>query len=96
MVDGSNHMRLSLPQPKEIQVHAHTIAEIESEFRPIKYLKVDAEGHGEKVISTLSQPVPLISLEFSFPQMYDALADASDESRHWGAIVSMLRSVNLR
>jgi len=66
-------MRLSLPQPKEIQVPAHTIAELEAEFRPIKYLKIDAEGHEEKVLSTLSQPVPLISLEFNFPQMCDAL-----------------------
>jgi FkbM family methyltransferase len=74
MVDGSNHMRLKLPQPKEICVPARTIAEIEAEFRPIKYLKVDAEGHEEKVISTLSQPIPLISLEFNLPQMYDALA----------------------
>jgi FkbM family methyltransferase len=74
MVDGSNHMCLRLPQPKEMRVRAHTIAEIEVEFRPIKYLKVDAEGHEEKVISTLSKPVPLISLEFNFPQMHDALA----------------------
>ena len=74
MMDGSNHMRLRLPQPKEIRVPAHTIAEIEAEFRPIKYLKVDAEGHEEKVISTLRTPIPLISLEFNFPQMYDALA----------------------
>jgi hypothetical protein len=48
MVDGGNHMRLSLLQPKEIRVPAHTIAEIESELRPIKYLKVDAEGHEKK------------------------------------------------
>jgi FkbM family methyltransferase len=74
MVDGSNHMSLRLPQPKEIRVPAQTIAEIEAEFRPIKYLKVDAEGHEEKVISTLSRPVPLISLEFNLPQMSDALA----------------------
>ena len=77
MMDGSNHMRLRLPQPKEIRVPAHTIAEIEAEFRPIKYLKVDAEGHEEKVISTLRTPIPLISLEFNFPQMYDALARCS-------------------
>ena len=66
MVDGSNHMGLRLPQPKEIRVRAYTIAEIEAEFRLIKYLKVDAEGHEEKVISTLSKPVPLISLELNF------------------------------
>src|SRR5262249_51102003 len=75
MRNGSNHMRLSLPQPEEIRVPAHTIAEIEAEFRPIKYLKVDAEGHEEKVISTLNQPIPLISLEFGFPQMYGALGE---------------------
>src|SRR5262249_35472880 len=60
MMDGSNHMGLKLPQPKGMCVPAHTIAEIEAEFWPIKYLKVDAEGHEEKVISTLSRPVPLI------------------------------------
>jgi FkbM family methyltransferase len=75
MTDGSNHMHLSLPQPEEIRVPAHTMAEIEAEFSPIKYLKVDAEGHEEKVISTLNQPIPLISLEFNFPQMYGALAE---------------------
>jgi FkbM family methyltransferase len=74
MTDGSNHMRLSLPQPREVRVPAHTIAEIEAEFGPIKYLKVDAEGHEEKVISTLNQSISLISLEFNFPQMYGALA----------------------
>ena len=66
-------MGLSLPQPKEIHVPACTIADIEAEFRPIKYLKVDAEGHEEKVISTLNQPIPLISLEFAFPKMIGVL-----------------------
>jgi hypothetical protein len=74
MTDGSNHMRLRLPQPKEMCVPARTIAEIEAEFGPIKYLKVDAEGHEEKALSTLNRSVPLISLEFNFPQMYGALA----------------------
>jgi FkbM family methyltransferase len=73
MVNGSNQMNLTLPQPKRIRVPAHTIAEIEAKFRPVKYLKVDAEGHEEKVISTLSQPIPLISLEFNLTQNYDAL-----------------------
>jgi hypothetical protein len=75
MTEGRNPMHVSLPQPEQIRVPAHTIAEIEAEFRPIKYLKVDAEGHEEKVISTLNQPIPLISLEFAFPQMYGALAE---------------------
>jgi FkbM family methyltransferase len=73
MVDGSNHMHLRLPQPNEILVPARTIAEVEGEFRPVKYLKIDAEGFEEKVISTLGYPVPLISMEFNFPQMHDAL-----------------------
>ena len=74
MTDGSNHMHLRLPQPKEMRVPARTIAEIEAEFGPIKYLKVDAEGHEEKVLSTLNQSIPLVSLEFNFPQMHGALA----------------------
>jgi predicted O-methyltransferase YrrM len=36
-------------------------------------LKIDAEGFEKKVISTLRHPVPLISMEFNFPQMHDAL-----------------------
>ena len=74
MMDGSNHMNLTLPKPLEIQVAACTIAEIETEYWPVKYLKVDAEGHEERVLSTLRQQVPLISLEFNFPQMYGALS----------------------
>jgi FkbM family methyltransferase len=73
MMDGSNHMHVRLPRPKEINVPARTIAEIEAEFRPVKYLKIDAEGFEKKVISTLRYPIPLISMEFNFPQMQDAL-----------------------
>jgi FkbM family methyltransferase len=73
MVDGSNHMHIKLAKPNEIHVPARTIAEIEAEFRPVKYLKIDAEGFEKKVISTLRYPVPLISMEFNFPQMNDAL-----------------------
>jgi hypothetical protein len=82
VANASNQMRLRLPQPKEIRVRAHTIAEIEAEFIPIKYLKADAEGHEEKVISTPSKPVPLISLEFNFRKCMTLSRDASDESRH--------------
>jgi FkbM family methyltransferase len=73
MMDGSNHMHIKLPKPIEVRMQARTIREIEAEFRPIKYLKVDAEGHERQVLSTLSYPVPLVSLEFGFPQMDDAL-----------------------
>jgi FkbM family methyltransferase len=73
MMDGSNHMHIKLPKPREILVPACTIGEVEAEFRPVKYLKIDAEGHEEHVLSTLRLPVPLISLEFNFPQMDNAL-----------------------
>ena len=73
MMDGSNHMQLRLPCPKEISVPACTIAEIEAEFRPIKYLKIDAEGFEEKIISTFHYPPLLVSMEFNFPQMREAL-----------------------
>jgi FkbM family methyltransferase len=74
MMDGSNHMHIKLPKPIEICVQARTISEIEAEFRPIKYLKIDAEGHEQRVLSTLRYPVPLVSLEFNFPQMDNALS----------------------
>ena len=73
MMDGSNHMHLKLSQPTEISVPATTLAEMEAEFRPVKYVKIDAEGFEEKVISTLTRPIPLISMEFNFPQMFEAL-----------------------
>ena len=73
MMDGSNHMGIKLGEPKEIRVPARTIADLEMTFRPIKYLKIDVEGHEEKALSTLSRAIPLISLEFNFPQMYGAL-----------------------
>jgi FkbM family methyltransferase len=83
MEDGSNHMHLTLQKPREIQVAACTMAEIETEYWPVKYLKVDAEGHEERVLSTLSHQVPLISLEFNFPQMYGALSTCIE---HLGSI----------
>jgi hypothetical protein len=73
MLDGSNHMRLRLSLPKEIPVPAQTIAEMEAEFRPVKYLKIDVEAFEQKVISTPRYPIPLISMEFNLPQMNDAL-----------------------
>jgi FkbM family methyltransferase len=48
MMDGSNHMHMKLAPPNEIYVQAQTLAEIEAEFRPIKYLKIDAEGFEKK------------------------------------------------
>jgi hypothetical protein len=57
MMDGSNHMRLRLGEPREIR----------------KYIKIDAEGFEQKVISTLHHAVPIVSMEFNFPQMENAL-----------------------
>ena len=73
MIDGTNHMHLRLPDPVSINVEAETLAKIETKFRPVKYLKIDAEGFEEKVLSTLNVPIPLISMEFNFPQMWDAM-----------------------
>ena len=61
MMDGSSHMHLKLSKPIKISVQARTIREIEAEFRPIKYLKIDAEGHEDRVLSTLSYPIQLVS-----------------------------------
>jgi FkbM family methyltransferase len=44
MIDGTNHMHLRLPNPISINVEAETLANIEAKFRPVKYLKIDAEG----------------------------------------------------
>ncbi|MGA7323781.1 MAG: FkbM family methyltransferase [Rhodomicrobium sp.] len=79
MMDGSNHMHLVLPKPKEIIVQARTISDVEAAYRPVKYLKIDAEGHEQQVLSTLRYPVPLISLEFNFPQMQGALLACVDQ-----------------
>jgi FkbM family methyltransferase len=73
MIDGSNHMRQRLPQPTSLEVRAETIADLEAECRPVKYLKIDTEGFEDKVLSTLTVPIPLISMEFNFPQMWDAM-----------------------
>ena len=73
MVDGTNHMHLRLPEPVSINVKAETLANIVTELGPIKYLKIDAEGLEDKVLSTLAVPIPLISMEFNFPQMWEAL-----------------------
>jgi FkbM family methyltransferase len=78
MIDGSNHMHLRLSQPKEIRVPAFTLAEVEAEFHPVKYLKIDAEGFEEKIISTLCRAPPLLSMEFNFPQMRNALTGCLD------------------
>jgi FkbM family methyltransferase len=73
MIDGTNHMHVRLPDPVSINVEAETLANIETKFRPVKYLKIDAEGFEDKVLSTLNVPIPLISMEFNFPQMWDAM-----------------------
>ena len=73
MVDGSNHMHVRLSDPVSINVEAETIADIEAECRPVKYLKIDAEGFEDKVLSTLNIPIPLISMEFNFPLMWNAM-----------------------
>jgi hypothetical protein len=64
---------LRLPEPVSIDVKAETLANIETEFRPVKYLKIDAEGFEDKVLSTLNVRVPVVSMEFNFPQMWDAM-----------------------
>lgn len=67
MINGTNHMGLRLPKPVLINVKAETLANIIMEFNPVKYLKIDAEGFEDRVLSTLEIPVPLISMEFNFP-----------------------------
>ncbi|HEX7793710.1 MAG TPA: FkbM family methyltransferase [Vicinamibacterales bacterium] len=74
MMDGSNHMRMTLTTPQEIRVNAVTLSEIVAEYAPIKYVKIDVEGHEEQALSTLDYPVPLISMEFNLPQMFQALS----------------------
>jgi FkbM family methyltransferase len=73
MMDGSNHMGARLAAPKHIEVSATTLGAITQEFGPAKYIKVDAEGFEQQVISTLRSRCPLISLEFNLPQMQAAL-----------------------
>jgi FkbM family methyltransferase len=73
MVDGSNSQGLQLPKPTLIDVRTETLANIVARFSPIKYIKIDAEGFEDKVLSTLTIPVPLISMEFNLPQMWEAM-----------------------
>jgi FkbM family methyltransferase len=73
MIDGTNHMGLRLPEPVLINVQAETLANMITEYTPVKYVKVDAEGFEDRVLSTLEVPIPLISMEFNFPQMWDAM-----------------------
>lgn len=73
MVDGSNHQGLQLPKPALIDVKTETLADIVARFSPIKYIKIDAEGFEDKVLSTLKIPVPLISMEFNLPQMRETM-----------------------
>jgi FkbM family methyltransferase len=73
MMDGTNHMGVRLALPKRIEVAAKTLAAIEHEFGPAKYIKIDAEGFEHEVISTLRAPCPLISLEFNLPQLQTAM-----------------------
>jgi FkbM family methyltransferase len=74
MMDGSNHLRMTLTTPREVPVNAVTLSEIVAEYAPIKYVKIDVEGHEEQALSTLDYPVPLISMEFNLPQMFQALS----------------------
>jgi FkbM family methyltransferase len=73
MMDGSNHMGARLAAPKRIEVAATTLGAIAEEFGPAKYIKIDAEGFEQQVISTLRSRSPLISLEFNLPQMQKSL-----------------------
>jgi FkbM family methyltransferase len=73
MTNGANHMGLRLPEPVSINVKAETLVNIETQFRPVKYLKIDAEGFDDQVLSTLNIPIPVVSIEFNFPQMWDAM-----------------------
>jgi FkbM family methyltransferase len=73
MTDGTNHMQLKLSEPQATYVQGETLANIVSKYRPVKYVKIDAEGLEEKIVSTLGEAVPLISMEFNLPQMWDSL-----------------------
>jgi hypothetical protein len=66
-------MRLTLPKPQITYVKAEPISSFIAAAGPIKYLKIDAEGFEQQVLSTLKVPVPLISMEFNFPHMQAAL-----------------------
>jgi FkbM family methyltransferase len=73
MTDGSNYMNLRLPEPVSIEVRTDTLSNIIARYLPVKYLKVDAEGFEEDVLSTLNVAIPLVSLEFTLPDMRNAM-----------------------
>jgi hypothetical protein len=68
-----NHMNLTLPPPVRTDVTSVTISNLVQRFNPVKYLKIDVEGFEFQAISTLSVPIPLISLEFNLPQFWESL-----------------------
>jgi len=70
--EGS-HAGPRLPKPRIVEVEGRTLASLEQQFRPVKYIKIDAEGLEYEIVSTLTQPVPLISLEFNLPLFRRAL-----------------------
>jgi len=73
MTDGSNHMQKRLNAPHAITVRTVTLSEIEQRYRPVKYIKIDAEGYEAEILSTLTFITPLVSMEFNLPQMWPAL-----------------------
>lgn len=62
-----NFMGFALPAPRPIDVQSRTLSELCRLHGPVKYIKIDAEGHEYEIISTLDQMIPLISLEFNLP-----------------------------
>jgi FkbM family methyltransferase len=69
-----NPWAIALPLPRTTYVKAKPLSYFLQAFDPVKYLKVDAEGFEDQVLSSLDRAVPLISLEFVFPYGREALA----------------------
>ena len=76
MTSADNHMRIKLAEPEQINVPCTTLAILVGQFRPVSYIKIDAEGLEYEILSTLQRAVPLISLEFNLPHFMVSLQNS--------------------
>jgi FkbM family methyltransferase len=76
MTSGSNHMGMRLDPPETCDVRTETLANVMRRAGQVKYVKIDAEGFEERVISTLAVAVPLVSLEFNLTMAREQLRRA--------------------
>jgi len=61
----------SIKYDKSIKVPISSLDSVILEFGKPVFCKIDTEGFEEQVIAGLSQPIPMLSFEFTFPEFYN-------------------------